>query len=243
MSFTRRRPPTSIEQERTALREQHAALEELKRQLADRVEAVREREVELHHALNNIVTSEKEAAAAAAAAAVHQNAEADTGEGALQAARRERQLLERERTIGEREVLLDERSHKLERRSLELDARHTNAEPPRDLDETRLAQIEARVAELRTAETLFLRTRVELTARSEAIAAREQLVSRRERELHERERVERARAAGPALPERGEQLRRLEQQQQQSGEQTLGFSGGLRKLEQGTRPQRPGSPR
>ena len=43
--------PTTIEDERAALRAQHAALEDLKRQLSERVEAVRERELELHHAL------------------------------------------------------------------------------------------------------------------------------------------------------------------------------------------------
>ena len=51
MAFKRREEPTTIEDEREALRAQHAALEDLKRQLAERVDAVRERELELHHAL------------------------------------------------------------------------------------------------------------------------------------------------------------------------------------------------
>ena len=51
MAFKRRAEPTTIEDEREALRAQHAALEDLKRQLAERVDAVRERELELHHAL------------------------------------------------------------------------------------------------------------------------------------------------------------------------------------------------
>ena len=232
-----------------ALREQHAALEELKRQLADRVAAVREREVELQHALNDVVASETEAAATAPAPVVPQNAEGATDEDALQAARREKELLERERTIAEREVLLESRSHELESRSHELesrshelesrshelDAMHTPAEPPHHPDEAKLAQIDSRVAELRGAETLFLRTRDELAARSEAVAARERLVSQREREDAEGD----DRAASPEFSEMEARLRRLEQQQQSPGEQTLGFSGGLRKLEQGTRQQRP----
>ena len=51
MAFKRRAEPTTVEDERAALRAQHAALEDLKRQLTERVEAVRERELELHHAL------------------------------------------------------------------------------------------------------------------------------------------------------------------------------------------------
>ena len=41
MAFKRRAEPTTIEDERDALRAQHAALEELKRELSDRVERSR----------------------------------------------------------------------------------------------------------------------------------------------------------------------------------------------------------
>ena len=51
MAFKRRGEPATIDDEREALREQRVALEDLKRQLAERVQAVRERELELHHAL------------------------------------------------------------------------------------------------------------------------------------------------------------------------------------------------
>ena len=51
MGLKRRGEPPPIEDEREALRAQHAALEELKQQLVERVDAVRERELELHHAL------------------------------------------------------------------------------------------------------------------------------------------------------------------------------------------------
>jgi len=46
MAFKRRaEPATTIEDEHAALRAQHAALEDLKRQLSERVEAVRAREL------------------------------------------------------------------------------------------------------------------------------------------------------------------------------------------------------
>jgi hypothetical protein len=45
MAFKRRAEPTTVDEERAALRAQHAALEDLKRQLAERVDAVREREL------------------------------------------------------------------------------------------------------------------------------------------------------------------------------------------------------
>ena len=58
---------------------------------------------------------------------------------------------------------------------------------PADPDGVRLAQIEARLGELRTAEEAFLRTRRELAEHTDAISAREQLLAQRERELDERE--------------------------------------------------------
>ena len=105
------------------------------------------------------------------------------------------------------------------------------AAPAPEPDAERLAQIEARLAELRDAEKMFLRTRDELAARSEAVAARERLVSQKERELDDREDGV-GRWANPELTEMEARLRRLEQKQ--PGEQTLGFSGGLRKLQDGT---------
>ena len=104
--------------------------------------------------------------------------------------------------------------------------------PAPEQDAARLAQIEARLAELRDAEKLFLRTRDELADRSEAVAARERLVAQKERELDDREDGV-GQWASPELSEMEARLRRLEQGQQ-PGEQTLGFSGGLRKLQQGT---------
>ena len=117
------------------------------------------------------------------------------------------------------------------------DGRRAGARAAAEPDAERLAQIEARLAELRDAEKLFLRTRDELAARSEAVAARERLVAQKERELDDREDGV-GQWASPGLTEMEARLRRLEQQQDPS-EQTMGFSGGLRKLQQGTtRPQR-----
>ena len=259
MAFKRRGEPTTIEEERAALREQHAALEDLKRQLAERVDAVRERELELNHALAEAGGSRHAVDAPPSEPltphAVLSDAEADTGEDALEAERRERALLEREQAVAEREALLAEQERELEARAArehellteresELERRGAepaavvpapHREPESEADATRLTQIEARLAELRDAEKLFLRTRDELAARGEAVAARERLVAQKERELDDRD-DEKGQWAPQELTEMEARLRRLEQQQ--PGEQTLGFSGGLRKLGEGTRSQR-----
>jgi len=229
MAFKRRGEPATIDDERAALRDQHAALEDLKRQLAERVNAVRERELELHHALAEAGGSRQGSTAPPARlspAPARADAEADTGEDALETERRERDLLEREQAVAERE-----------RELLAAAAAPTHREPEPEADATRLAQIEARLAELRDAEKLFLRTREELAARSEAVAARERLVAQKERELDDRD-DEKGQWAPKELSEMEARLRRLEQQE--PGEQTLGFSGGLRKLREGTRSQRGG---
>ena len=236
MAFKRRGEPATIDDERAALRDQHAALEDLKRQLAERVNAVRERELELHHALAEAGGSRQGSTAPPARlspAPARADAEADTGEDALEAERRERALLEREQAVAQREALSAER----ERELLAAAAAPTHREPEPEADATRLAQIEARLAELRDAEKLFLRTREELAARSEAVAARERLVAQKERELDDRD-DEKGQWAPKELSEMEARLRRLEQQE--PGEQTLGFSGGLRKLREGTRSQRGG---
>ncbi len=239
MPFKRREEPTSIDEERDALRAQHAALDELKRQLNERIDAVRERELELHHALVEAGRSGDEPRAAAVvrprAATAAPDADADTGENALEAARREKELADRERVLTAREAHLDARARELEAAAEQSDA-GLSAEPDAD----RLAQIEARLKELRDAEKLFLRTRDELAGRSEAVSARERLVSQKERELDELEDSVDGRLPAPAISEMEERLRKLEQQQQDPGSQTLGFSGGLRRLEQGTRQRRPG---
>ncbi len=87
------------------------------------------------------------------------------------------------------------------------------AVPAADPDEQRLARIEERLTELQDAEKMFLRTRQELAARSEAVAARERLVGQRERELDEREDAQGDHTAGPEFSEMEARLRRLEQQQ------------------------------
>jgi hypothetical protein len=300
MPFKRRGEPATIEDEREALREQRVALEDLKRQLAERVEAVRDRELELHHALAEVSSPppagrpaaaqappvdrwedqprettlaereralgereralvERERAAVSAEKvlaererqldvdrrAMRSGTEPDTGEDALEAERRERAFVEREQAIAASDVRLDERERELDSRALELADQDSELErrladaagataasaPSPEQDEARLAQIEVRLAELRDAEKLFLRTRDELADRSEAVAARERLVAQKERELDDREDGV-GQWASPELSEMEARLRRLEQGQ--PGEQTVGFSGGLRKLQEGT---------
>jgi len=231
VAFKRRAEPSTIDEEREALRAQHAALEDLKQQLAERISAVREREVELHHAIVNGDPAGLRPASSVPSRPIGRDADADTGEDALEVARREKALVERERTLAQREDALNARAREL---ATEASVPATATDP----DEARLAQIDARLAELRDAEKLFLRTRDELAARSEAVAARERLVSQRERELDEREDEDADRSAKPGFTEMEARLRRLEEHQQDPREQTLGFSGGLRKLEQGSRQQR-----
>ncbi len=261
MAF-KRREPTTIEDERAALRAQHAALEDLKRQLSERVEAVRERELELHHALAeansppaaNAVARPLPPPPAGAPARTADNPDADNGDDALEAHRREQAIAERERAVAAAELALLARTREIEegiaREREQLAIRERGTDPQAgaetivgvsvpvvagaasEADAERLAHIEARVAELRDAEKMFLRTRDELAARSEAVAARERLVAQKERELDDREDGV-GQWASPELTEMEARLRRLEQQQDPS-EQTMGFSGGLRKLQQGT---------
>ena len=162
--------------------------------------------------------------------------------GRIDAQRREQAVAQRERAVAAAEAELAARDAPARARPGQCGnhGRRPGArrpQPPAEPDAERLAQIEARLAELRDAEKLFLRTRDELAARSEAVAARERLVSQKERELDDREDGV-GQWASPGLTEMEARLRRLEQQQDPS-EQTMGFSGGLRKLQQGTtRPQR-----
>ena len=236
-----------VEQERQALAEQRAALEAMKRQLADRVVAVKEREDELRSAITRVHAGQPPGVQ------LPRRVDPDSDRLATRAAA----LAERERVVAAREAalaagtalrsgdasangdsVLAERASALETRAKELEARLAQVEAreraveerervPRDPDEARLAEIEARLDELRAVEEAFLRTRRELADHSDAIAAREQLLAQRERELDEREDG----WGGPDVRELEARLRRLETQRT-ALEQTQGFSGGFRKLEQ-----------
>lgn len=253
MAFKRREQSGTVDDEREALREQRRALDDLKQELTERVRAVHERELELRQAITDVGNGklppagltppiprgdDAEPAALRAREAELDRREAalkaqlaslpddvDTGEDALAYQRREQELAAREQAARELEATLEARAAEIA------------ALPPPDPDAARLAQIEERLAELREAEKLFLRTRGELAARSEAVAARERLISQRERELDEREDGVGG-WSNPELTEMEARLRKLEQQQ--PGEQTLGFSGGFKKLQQeGTRTRKP----
>ena len=230
----------ALPQERLALAEQRVALEDLKRQLVERVAAVSERERELRAALAQVAAGKP--AGVALPAVVSPQAD--------QLASRAAALAERERMVAAREAAFDasagngsneagqaaigELTAALEARSRELDARERalaeRERVPADPDGVRLAQIEARLAELRTAEEAFLRTRRELADHTDAISAREQLLAQRERDLDEREDG----WGGADLHELESRLRRLETQRQTA--QTGSFSGGFRRLgEEGSR--------
>ena len=222
MPFKRRDDETTVDDERRALQEQRASLADLKRELAERVRSVQERENELNHALAQAGGRRADTPPLTLTSQLG-DPDRDTGENELEVARRERALIDREEAVAAREL-------ELERRAAEIAAL-----PPADPDAERLAQIEARLAELGDAEKIFLRTREEVAARSEAVAARERLVAQSERELDDRE-DGKGRWASPELTAMEARLQRLETQQ--PGEQTQGFSGGFRKLEQSARPQR-----
>jgi uncharacterized protein (DUF3084 family) len=230
----------ALVRERESLADQHAALDDLKRQLTERVAAVAERERELRAALAQVAAGKSPGVALPAVV----SPEVD------RLAARAAALAERERTLAAREAAheatatngsdgagqaaIGELTAALEARSRELDARERALEErervPPDPDGLRLAQIEARLDELRAAEEAFLRTRRELAEHTDAISAREQLLAQRERELDEREDG----WGGPDLHELESRLRRLETQRQAA--QTGSFSGGFRRLEQeGTR--------
>lgn len=239
-----------VAQERQALAEQRAALETLKRQLAERVAAVKLREEELRAAIARVesgkapgvllpprVDPDSDRIANRAAALAERERAVAAREAALAAgaAHRDGGSANGDAALAEREAMLDARARQLDARLAEVEARERAVEEreriPPDPDAERLAQIEARLDELRVAEEAFLRTRRELADHSDAIAAREQLLAQRERELDEREDG----WAGPDVRELEARLRRLETQRTALG-QTQGFSGGFRKLEQeGTR--------
>jgi chromosome segregation ATPase len=220
VNFGRPQPELSLDEERAMLRESRAALDELKSELADRVQAVREREEELRQAL--AATQEGRPPHPAAHTAPARDG-GDNAATALELERRTAALAERERALAAQAAALTARERSLAEREA---AGATSTEEPVPTAE-REARIEARLAELREAEKLFLRTREELSARSEAVAARERLVSQRERELDEIEDAPKREARELAALE--ERLARLERGQGPS-QDTLGFSDGFRRL-------------
>jgi DNA repair exonuclease SbcCD ATPase subunit len=225
-----------VAQERQALADQRVALEALKRQLAERIAAVKEREDELRAAIARVEAGK------APAVALPPRVDPSSDRLATRAAA----VAERERAVAAREAALTSgpgassvngdaalaaRAAQLDALARELDTRERAVEEreriPPDPDAVRLAEIESRLDELRAAEEAFLRTRRELADHSDAIAAREQLLAQRERDLDEREDG----WGGPDVRELEARLRKLESQRTALG-QTQGFSGGFRRLEQ-----------
>jgi len=233
-----------IEVERQALADQRAELERLKRQLAERIDGVRQREEELRAAMGRLAAGQQVSVALPARV----DPEADRlAARAAALAERERAVAAREARVGalhadglgapstNGDAALDAKAAEIEERVRELDARERavadRERAAADPTAARLAEIDARLDELRVAEEAFLRTRRELADHSDAIAAREQLLAQRERELDEREDG----WGGPDVHELEARLRRLETQRVVV-DPTRSFSGGFRKLEQeGTR--------
>ena len=209
-ALLRRIRGTSVEDERAMLRhaQESAAmqLDAMKHELAARVQAVRDRERALEEALTD-------------APGQHVVRLPRADEDAAQIAQRERALAAREEMLARREQELAQA-------------------PPLALpgsDTAERERVEQRLAELRDAEKLFLRTQAELASRSEEVAARERLVAGRERagdtsnqdrtELTELEARPRKIERAGASPPNGAR-----------GEDTATFAGGLESLRRrGTR--------
>jgi hypothetical protein len=225
-----------LQAELEAARLRTQELDALKRELSERVAAVKQRERELER------SGARPARSDPAEDAVRERIE--------QLERRERSVAAREKALADKPVLppapdddrlaqreraLDTRAQELEQQAAALLAREQRvgereqkvdvvlAEPERQ--ERRLAEIEARLVELREAERIFIRTRAEVAARSEAVAARERLVAEREREVNGGADT----SDGVAISELEARLRRLESQQVDA-EQTQTFAGGLGRL-------------
>lgn len=219
--------PVSLDDERALLHESRLALDRLKSELAERVAAVREREEELRLAVEDARRGQLPSTPPPAMPSRPAEAHDDTAA---------HELRRREQALEARQEALNQRERELARRERALAEGEAAALNGHSADEEREARIEARLAELKEAEKLFLRTRDEVAARSEAVAARERLVAQRERELDELEDAPQREAR--ALTELEERLARLEQGRA-VGEDTLGFSGGFRKLQQSGIRQRP----
>jgi DNA repair exonuclease SbcCD ATPase subunit len=236
-SFLRRSDTAAeLQAELDAVRLRSQELETLKRELAERVAAVRQRERELERAGGRPVRPDpsedglrerlEQLERRERSVAAREKALADTPE--LPPAPDDDWLARRERSVDERQAELEQQAADLQAREQRVAEREQKvdavlAEPERQ--ERRLAEIEARLAELREAERIFIRTRAEVAARSEAVAARERLVAEREREVnggdHGHDDV--------AISELEARLRRLERQQTDV-EQTQSFAGGLGRL-------------
>ena len=240
-----------VAQERQALADQRAALEALKRQLAERIAAVKERE--------------------AGAARRDRPRRGRQGSPPSRSRRRSTPTPTGSQPVRRRWPSASVRSPRARPRwrpvrpsarwprtatprwrsarrswrpcARELDARERaiaeRERIPPDPDAVRLAEIESRLDELRAAEEAFLRTRRELADHSDAIAAREQLLAQRERELDEREDG----WGGPDVRELESRLRRLETQRTalgaDAGASAAASAGSNRKAPAGLRRPEP----
>jgi RND superfamily putative drug exporter len=217
-----------IESERAALQRSAKELDALKQELAQRVAGVQAKERELAEQLAQVGKGAAEPPADASPAAHDERA------AELDALRQ--QLDAREAAVGERERAVVTRESDLEAREAALVEQPAQPEPEPEpapappspepsADE--LAQIEARLAELRDAENQFARTHAELAARSDSLSEREAAVALREQAVAAREAPR-----TPELEELESRIRRLEHRSKGRAGTAQSFSSGLRALEQ-----------
>jgi chromosome segregation ATPase len=213
-----------VESERDALRRQRLEaaeqLEQLKRELAQRVAGVQAKERELEEQLAQVgrVPAQPQAEAPPVA---HDERAAE-----LETLRE--QLEAREAAVSERELAVVTRESELEAQGAASSEAPAAAqpEPAQEPSPDELARMEAKLAELHEAEQQFARTHAELAARSDALAEREAAVALREQSVSSREPP-----PAPGLDELEARIRRLERSRSRTGT-TQTFSSGLRALEQ-----------
>jgi len=204
--------PLTIEGEQERLRAIRRAAEEelgrLRRELTERVGSVERKERELADALARVPRKPGEPLPA--------GGDETLTRAQVSLAARAQELSKREAELAAREKALVKQETEMARRA------GGGALDP----ESRLAQIEARLATLQEAEKAFARTQAELAALSEELAGREAALAERE---HEGAGLGSG-ASRAELDELDDRLRRLEQEtRDDSVERT--FGDGLRRLE------------
>lgn len=212
--FGRRNPePISIESEQERLRAIRVAAEQelgrLRRELAERVAAVEQRERELSDALARANRSSGRRPSPGDDEAIA-HAHVGLAAHAQELNRRENELAARERAYLKMEADLARRAA-------------AAAETP----EERLAHIEARLAALQEAEKAFARTQAELASLSEELANRESALAEGERSSGGGTPI----TSRAELAEIDERLRRLERETRPASVER-GFGDALRALEQ-----------
>lgn len=220
-------------------KEARTALDARRAELDAREQALAAREAALHAPVGeSVVSTQSPPPSAAPDESGARGQELDAREAELREredalAAREGELDARERAVGKRVSELDERERELERERESVVSTQT---PDGPVPVDGLAEVEAKLAELRLAEQAFVRTHHELAARSDAIAEQEAALAKRERALALKELP----AGAPEIAALDARIRRLEQGGRPRAPEPQTFSAGLRALqERGLRGNRP----